>query len=176
MGRAGHHFAAWETPLGRIGADFSGDGVRQVRLPDSDPVRQPGPGPVRRIGNEIVTGAARDVLESLECFFSAYFKCSAAAAPMLDETGRRPFERAVWAAARRIEFGRTMTYGELARAMGRDGAARAVGGALGRNPLALLTPCHRIVALGRGNLLEHPGGFSGLLTLKLWLLHHETAI
>ncbi len=71
----------------------------------------------------------------------------------LDGVG--PFARRVYAAARRIPPGQTRTYGELARAVGRPAAARAVGQALGRNPIALLVPCHRVVAAS-----GRPGGFS----------------
>ena len=63
----------------------------------------------------------------------------------LDLGSAGPFARAVWSAARRVRAGRTVSYGELARAIGRPGAARAVGGALGRNPVPLVVPCHRIV-------------------------------
>jgi methylated-DNA-[protein]-cysteine S-methyltransferase len=69
--------------------------------------------------------------------------------------GIGPFARQVYAAARKIPAGRTMTYGELANALGRPGAPRAAGQALGKNPVALIIPCHRILAAG-GKL----GGFS----------------
>ena len=71
----------------------------------------------------------------------------------LDEAGQ--FARQVYEAARRIPAGQTMTYGELAKAMGQPGTARAVGQALGRNPIPVIIPCHRILAAG-----GKPGGFS----------------
>lgn len=71
----------------------------------------------------------------------------------LDNTGY--FARRVYEAARRIPAGQTSTYGELARAVNRPRAARAVGQALGNNPIALLIPCHRVLAAG-----GKPGGFS----------------
>lgn len=77
------------------------------------------------------------------------------------------FELAVWRALAAIPYGRTRTYGELAAALGRRGAARAVGRAAGRNPLPVLIPCHRLLA--RGGL----GGFSGGLDLKRRLLSIE---
>ena len=71
--------------------------------------------------------------------------------------GRRSdFSIAVWQAAAAIPHGRRLTYGELARRIGKPGAARAVGQALGRNPVPLAVPCHRVVQ-GDGTL----GGFSG---------------
>lgn len=69
---------------------------------------------------------------------------------------RRPFDRAVLEGVRAIPFGRATSYGRLARRIGRPGAARAVGGAVGRNPVGLLVPCHRVVA-GDGSL----GGYGG---------------
>jgi len=80
-----------------------------------------------------------------------------------------PFPRAVWRAALDIPSGATRTYGDLARAAGRPGAARAVGRALAANPWALLVPCHRIVrADGR------PGGYRWGVERKAALLAAET--
>lgn len=73
----------------------------------------------------------------------------------LDLAGISAFHRKVYAAARRVGWGRTATYGELARLAGCPGAARAVGQALGRNPVPIIVPCHRILASG-GKV----GGFS----------------
>ena len=73
----------------------------------------------------------------------------------LDFDGAAPFERMVYRAAREIPVGETRTYGQLAKAVGRPNAARAVGNALKKNPIALIVPCHRIQAAG-----GRPGGFS----------------
>jgi len=90
----------------------------------------------------------------------------------LDLSSLTPFQRGVLAACGQIGYGETATYGELARRIGRPGAARAVGGALARNPVPLVVPCHRVVA-GDGSL----GGFSAEhgVTLKRWLLELETS-
>lgn len=66
-----------------------------------------------------------------------------------------PFQRGIWRETRAIGPGRTRTYGDLAAAVGRPGAARAVGQAMRRNPQPIVTPCHRVV--GSGGL----GGFGG---------------
>ena len=81
--------------------------------------------------------------------------------PPLGEAGSR-FRLAVWAALRRIPYGRTVSYGELARELSRSGAlerpsARAVGGAVGHNPISLIIPCHRVVG-GGGSLTGYAGG------------------
>jgi O-6-methylguanine DNA methyltransferase len=84
------------------------------------------------------------------------------------DLGGTPFQRAVWSAARAIPFGETRTYAQVAAAVGRPGAARAVGQALGANPVPLLVPCHRVVATGGGL-----GGFTGGLEMKARLLALE---
>ncbi|HEX5848735.1 MAG TPA: methylated-DNA--[protein]-cysteine S-methyltransferase [Rubrobacter sp.] len=81
------------------------------------------------------------------------------------------WQKAVWAELTRIPFGETRSYGEVADALGRPGAARAVGSANARNVLPLVVPCHRVIAAD-GTL----GGFNGGLHLKERLLEHETRV
>jgi methylated-DNA-[protein]-cysteine S-methyltransferase len=80
------------------------------------------------------------------------------------------FDRAVWAELRKVRAGHTVTYGELARRVGYTGAARAVGGAMRRNPIPIVIPCHRVV--GQGGAIT---GFGLGLWRKRWLLDHEGA-
>jgi len=86
----------------------------------------------------------------------------------LDLGAGTPFQRRVWAELRRIPFGATVSYGELARRVGSPGAARAVGQAVGANPILIVVPCHRAICAS-GAL----GGFSSGLDVKRWLLRHE---
>lgn len=88
----------------------------------------------------------------------------------IDLAGVDPFRRAIYAAALKLRQGEVVTYGELAARAGFPGMARETGTALGRNPLPLVVPCHRIVAAG-GNI----GGFSapGGARTKQRLLEHE---
>ena len=79
-----------------------------------------------------------------------------------------PFHCEVWAMLRRIPYGETITYGELARRLGRSNAARAVGAANGRNPIPIVIPCHRVVG-SDGSLT----GFGGGLDVKRRLLALE---
>jgi methylated-DNA-[protein]-cysteine S-methyltransferase len=83
-------------------------------------------------------------------------------------TGGTPFQRSVWQAILSIPRGATISYAELARRAGRPGAARAVGQAVGSNPIPLLIPCHRVVASDGGL-----GGFGGGLPMKRKLLRQE---
>ncbi len=78
------------------------------------------------------------------------------------------FQSAVWAHLLTIRYGETASYGEVARAIGRPRAVRAVGAANGRNPVAIIVPCHRI--LGSDGRLT---GYGGGLWRKEWLLRHE---
>ncbi len=87
------------------------------------------------------------------------------------DMGGTPFQRSVWAALRRIPAGGTISYAELARRVGRPKACRAVGAANGSNPVALIVPCHRVVAAD-GTM----GGYGGGLDRKRWLLEHERAL
>jgi methylated-DNA-[protein]-cysteine S-methyltransferase len=81
-----------------------------------------------------------------------------------------PFQQSVWAELARIPHGHTRTYGEVAAALGRPTAARAVGMATGRNPLSIIIPCHRLV--GRDGALT---GYAGGLDRKRTLLEFESA-
>jgi methylated-DNA-[protein]-cysteine S-methyltransferase len=82
-----------------------------------------------------------------------------------------PFQQSVWAALLRIPFGRTLSYGELARAMGRPNASRAVGLANGRNPVSIIVPCHRVIG-ANGDLTGYGGG----MLRKRQLLEFEGAL
>lgn len=79
-----------------------------------------------------------------------------------------PFQQQVWAGLTTIPYGQTWSYGQLAAAVGRPGASRAVGLANGKNPISIVVPCHRVVG-STGSLTGYGGG----LERKQWLLDHE---
>lgn len=81
-----------------------------------------------------------------------------------------PFQRAVWQAIAQIPYGQTVSYGDIACAVGSH--PRAVGGACGKNPLALVIPCHRVVA--QNGLGGFSSGEDRALAVKQWLLQHES--
>ena len=91
--------------------------------------------------------------------------------PPLDWAGTTEFQQAVWREMLKIAPGRTKSYGEIAAAIGRPKAVRAVGGACGANPVPVLVPCHRILAANR-----KIGGFSGGLDRKRRLLEREGVV
>jgi methylated-DNA-[protein]-cysteine S-methyltransferase len=82
--------------------------------------------------------------------------------------GGTPFQQAVWRALTEIPYGETISYGELARRIGRPDRARAVGSANGRNPIPVIVPCHRVIGAD-GSLV----GFGGGLERKRILLELE---
>ena len=138
----------FETGIGTCGIRWSERGITGVALlppPAAGAAQSPAPAPVRAAIDGIVAllaGEPRDLREVV-----------------LDEEGLDPFRRQVYAATRAVDPGSTATYGEIARAIGAPGAARAVGAALGANPFPIVVPCHRVLAAG-GALhgFSAPGG------------------
>ena len=130
---------------------WDNDNPRRVRLPE--PTEQP----------------EQPILVRTEEELDEYFAGKRAAFSIpLDVRGTH-FQKRVWAALLGIPFGETRTYGQLANQLGNSKATRAVGAANGRNPLAILVPCHRVIGFS-GKLT----GFAGGLDAKAHLLGLET--
>jgi methylated-DNA-[protein]-cysteine S-methyltransferase len=117
---------------------------------------------VFRKGGSIVEQAGRELLHYLE---GRQRKLSVA----LDLTGTTAFARKVWRLTRKIPYGQVRTYAWVAEKMGDPNSARAVGGALGSNPVPIFIPCHRVVG-SDGDLT----GFGGGISIKKWLLALES--
>ena len=98
----------------------------------------------------------------------AYFSGGLTAFSLTVAPAGTPFQRKVWRALQGIPWGQAISYGELARRIGSPGSARAVGMANGRNPVAIVIPCHRVIGAD-GSLTGYGGG----LDRKKWLLAHE---
>jgi methylated-DNA-[protein]-cysteine S-methyltransferase len=112
-------------------------------------------------------GPFREVVRQLR----AYFDGELTRFELPISPGGTGFQQTVWSALRALRLGERVSYGELARRIGRPGAGRAVGHANGRNPIGLIVPCHRVIAAG-GAL----GGYGGGLGRKQWLLEHEASL
>lgn len=120
------------------------------------------------------SGTAK-VFRQTRAWLEAYFageRPELDAAPPLNPHGT-PFQHEVWDLVAEIPYGETVSYGELAaelaeRRGGGRMAAQAVGGAVKRNPITIIVPCHRVVGAGR-----HFGGYGGRLDVKAELLEHE---
>jgi len=143
---------ALRAPWGKIRISVSARGVREVRL-DQVSRRDRGDSPI-----------LDEVVRQLE----EYFQGERRRFDLPFDLHGTEFQRRVWKALARVPFGATLSYGDLARKAGSARGYRAVGQAVGRNPLPILVPCHRVLAAGGGL-----GGFSGGLPLKKRLLAIE---
>ena len=168
-----HGFTLFDTALGRCGLAWAGSGITGAALPgpDDDQMR-------RRFGERFplaVESPPPPVLAPVVAGIVALLageRVDLSDAP-LDMSALPPFHQRVYAVARAIPPGETMTYGEIAAALGAPReAARAVGEAMARNPFPILMPCHRVLGAG-----GRPGGFSapGGVETKLRLLQIEGA-
>lgn len=110
------------------------------------------------------------VLESARAQLLEYFAGTRTAFDVPVRLVGTPFQEAVWAELVRLGWGEATSYGALAAAVGRPGSARAIGGAVGSNPVPILIGCHRVLA-SDGRITGYSGG-NGVPT-KLWLLGHE---
>ncbi len=132
----GTHCAEIATSWGTFLACFGPRGLKRLFFPGV---------PHPRIAGEPSPWA--DILqEELEAYFRGTLR---AFSVPLDPSGT-PFQRWVWEELRLVPYGRTVTYGELARKLGRPKAARAVGNAVAANPIPILIPCHRVLPKGKG--------------------------
>jgi methylated-DNA-[protein]-cysteine S-methyltransferase len=155
------------SPIGELSVFARGEHVVALDLPGTSVPS--GRYLERRFGAEAQRGAddALDLRQRLGAYFGGDLR---ALDPIAVDTAGTPFQRAVWAALRRIPPGTTWSYADVARAVGAPAAVRAVGAANGANPVAIVIPCHRVVRTG-GAL----GGYGGGLERKRWLLAHERA-
>jgi methylated-DNA-[protein]-cysteine S-methyltransferase len=144
--------ALFDTAIGRCGIAWGPRGVTRVQLPERDDAATlarvaPGHPPAEP------PPAVRDAIEGIRALLRGEDRDLGEV--VLDLDGVPEFNRRVYEIARTIPPGRTLTYGQVARRLGMPGAARAVGHALGRNPCAIVVPCHRVLAAGGAS-----GGFS----------------
>ncbi len=134
-------------------------------------------GPVVPVADPAVPTAWRATIDRTITELDEYFAGRRTAFDIpVDLVGLSAWDRAVLGGAASLAYGEVTSYGRLARMIGRPGAARAVGGALGRNPVPIVVPCHRILA-GDGTLGGYGGGWTGareeMLAIKESLLARE---
>ena len=168
FGRAGYPVVRFDwlrTPVGRVFVGVSDQGVCDVTFDESSE-----DGYRRRMATRASEmwrdrAAVETALTELDAYFSGQQRRFSL---QIDLRGATAFTARVLRATRRIPFGSLLSYGEVAKRIGSPGASRAVGGALGRNPVPIIVPCHRVVAHG-GKL----GGFTGGVEVKRALLEIE---
>ncbi len=143
---AGRGYAVFDTVIGRCGIAWGDSGIVAVQLPQAREIetrrrmlrQYPDARELRpSLNAEIAIEAMAALLRGQPCDFSDV---------ELDMNGMPPFSRRVYEFARTIPRGETLTFADLAKRLGASGAAHAVGQAIGRNPFAILVPCHRVLA------------------------------
>ena len=142
------------SPVGKLAVE-TGPSGRLLRIDFADDGAVVSPS-AELAGSEAVT--------QLEAFFTGARRRG----DLDSEFDGTAFQKEVWQQIAVIPYGETVTYGDIANAIGKHGASRAVGAACGRNPISVVVPCHRVV--GAGNRLT---GFGGGLDRKAWLLDFE---
>jgi methylated-DNA-[protein]-cysteine S-methyltransferase len=147
------------SPLGTLRLQAEADELAGVYLPD-----QQAPAAVERRGRSCA------VLEETATQLREYFEGARREFELPLGPRGTGFQQRVWRALGAIPFGETRSYGQLARAIGRPAASRAVGAANGKNPISIIVPCHRVIA-ANGALTGYAGGMAA----KRWLLDHERA-
>ncbi|HEX9897208.1 MAG TPA: methylated-DNA--[protein]-cysteine S-methyltransferase [Dehalococcoidales bacterium] len=163
----GLRYTVFNTSQGWMGCLSSTVGLQRITLPQSTPQH----------AIEMMGGTAEqavwspdsfiDIIHSLTEYFSG--KRSQFSGE-LDYGQATPFQKQVWEATRAIPYGETRSYSWVANRIGKPAAVRAVGQALGKNPLPIIVPCHRVIA-SNGTLC----GFGGGLEMKRNLLRLEGA-
>ncbi len=148
----------YHSPIGLLTLAADEYGLRHIVFPQGSRSFEPPPDWHR------ADSSFRDTIGQLDEYFAGERKTFTV---QLSPQGT-DFQRSVWLALLQVGYGRTVSYGEIAKLIGKPKASRAVGAANGANPLPIIIPCHRIVG-SSGNLT----GFGGGLPTKQWLLAHE---
>ena len=151
-----------DSPVGRLKLVATSDGLAAIlwETDGTDRVRL-------GVADE---SPGHPLLSEVERQLTEYFAGQRTTFDLPLDCGGTPFQQSVWNALRSIPFGETRSYTEIASQIGRPRAVRAAGAANGRNPIAIVTPCHRVIGAG-GQLT----GFAGGLEAKAYLLSLERA-
>jgi AraC family transcriptional regulator of adaptative response/methylated-DNA-[protein]-cysteine methyltransferase len=144
------------TPLGPMVVGASDRAVHVLEFADRATLPRQVRRTARRLGAVFVPSPAR-LSEAVRAGLSAYFAGRPASFAFPTEPAGTPFQHDVWARLREVTRGTTVSYGDVAAAIGRPSAVRAVGTAIGANPLAIVVPCHRVVG-GDARLTGYSGG------------------
>jgi len=149
------------TPLGPLNLFFTANGLTALDFAEDTPAPEAPPPPALI---PLITSAKEEL--------ARYFACAPTpfSSLPLDPRGT-PFQLRVWQELRKIPWGATISYKELATRVGNPRATQAVGQANGANPIPIIIPCHRVINADGGL-----GGYSSGLDRKRWLLRHEKAI
>ncbi|MEP6477758.1 MAG: methylated-DNA--[protein]-cysteine S-methyltransferase [Rhodoglobus sp.] len=148
-----------ESPIGRIEITSDGPAITSLSI--------------ERAGSlpwEELDEHSNAVLDTAAAQLGEYFAGDRTAFDLPVTPAGTEFQRSVWAELSGLDFGEVSSYGAIGEATGRATAGRAVGGAVGANPIAIIIPCHRVLA--SNNRITGYSGGNGIPT-KVWLLDHE---
>ena len=151
-----------DSPIGAITLTATERGLQSVWIQKTDN------------NKPVLAGLKRDpsFLREASAQLRAYFAGELTAFDLLlDNSGGTAFQQEVWRALTTIPFGQTASYGDIARQINAPKAVRAVGAANGKNPIAIVVPCHRVIGAS-GSLTGYAGGLEN----KRWLLAHEARL
>ncbi|MCR9134084.1 MAG: methylated-DNA--[protein]-cysteine S-methyltransferase [bacterium] len=143
-----------ETPIGFLRILSNGSAITEIKFMDTDGPEDP----------DVHTESARTQLQE-------YFDGNRHSFQLNLEPDGTEFEQKVWSILQNIQCGTTKSYGQIATKLGDKNSAQAVGSANGKNPIAIVIPCHRVI--GANNDLT---GYAGGIHRKEWLLKHEGAL
>lgn len=141
-----------ETPIGLLHITEENDKIIEIDVCATGVIKEP----------------CSDLLRSVCSELSEYFEGERSIFTFPTDAQGTEFQKGVWKKLRELPYGQITTYGELAKRLGRPSSARAVGNAVGKNPLLIVIPCHRVCG-GNGKL----GGFSAGIEIKKALLRLE---
>ncbi len=156
---AGPFLRRVDSPIGRI--ELTGDGEAVTSLS----IEKDG-----QLPREAFPEHSDAILDRAAAQLAEYFSGTRREFDVPVRLSGTDFQRAVWAKLGELEFGEATSYGKLGLATGRATAGRAVGGAVGANPVPIIVPCHRVLASNH-RITGYSGG-NGIAT-KVWLLDHE---
>jgi len=148
-----------ESPIGRLELTSDGEAVTSLSIERSGSL------PLEELPEN-----STPVLETAKSQLDEYFAGTRHDFDVPVRLSGTAFQQAVWAELSTLGWGEVASYGDVGLATGRPTAGRAVGGAVGANPIPIIVPCHRILA-GNGKITGYSGG-NGIPT-KAWLLDHE---
>ena len=159
-----------DTPLGSMIAIADQETLYLLEFVDCEGLEKETKKLQMRLGSEIVPGKTAPILQirkELNSYFCGDFKGFEAPIKMIGSA----FQKEVWSELQRIPFGKTCSYKDIARAIKRPLAVRAVGSANGSNHFPIIVPCHRVI-----NANGALGGYASGITKKKWLLAHEKSL
>lgn len=148
-----------DSPIGRLEIVGDGEAVTAVSIERGG-----------ALPHDELAERSNGVLDAAAAQLREYFAGARSEFDVPVKVGGTAFQRAVWAELARLGWGEAISYGALAAAIGRHGSSRAIGGAVGANPVPIIVGCHRVLG-SDGRITGYSGGEG--VTTKLWLLQHE---